>query len=102
MIKVTLPKNVKSVEMIQGKNFHVKKGLEFFVLARDGMWYLQKRPEYQTVFKHKFTVEMHFGDDGSPLGTEYTVAAVRTKERPESPMMILPKGKTKLYKVILG
>ncbi len=71
---------------------HKHKAVQVYVLANDGMWYLQPPVKYTTAHRRRWHVEVWLGELSTKLqpNINYTIVAVETTERPETPLTELP------------
>ncbi len=78
--------------LIWGKVKHHHPGVQIYVLANDGLWYLQRPVKFLGgKYKNRVWAGICFlGEDGSPIGSSYKIAAIVSDERPETPVGELP------------
>ena len=85
--KIILPVSGSSVDrefMVEGIG---KKPVQLYVKSNDGKWYLQ-RPSI--VIGSVWGCVCFVGDNNTKVGSQFTLVAVKTSERPKSPQNHLP------------
>lgn len=91
MIKITSPKHKavvpKNVQIL-GRS-PVKTPVQVYVLAHDHKWYLQKEVIHKG---KKWSCDCVLGDETMPPDGIYVVLAVKTAERPKTPLDDIPCG----------
>ncbi len=71
---------------------HKHKSVQVYVLANDDTWYLQPPVKYTMAHKRRWHVDVWLGELSTKLqpNINYTIVAVETNERPETPLAELP------------
>jgi len=91
-VSISSPRIFETVDFeftVCGKVNPAHSSVQVYVQAADDKWYLQKET---TKRGSHWSVPCHFGDETHTIGVAYAVVAIVTKERPTSPVDILPDG----------
>lgn len=89
-IRITNPHNCDLVEQkitVVGKSDN--QPVQLYVLANDNTWYLQEKT---VVDGENWSGECFLGDKNTVVGAEYTIVAVQTDQRPQTPLIEPPIG----------
>lgn len=89
--RIVFPHNRESVNLrgdVLGFVWPTDSPVELLVFSRDKKWYYQAKPDRMT---GRFQVNVQFGDDTAPSGTEYQLAVIVKKVTKKPPQTELPE-----------